>query len=192
MISRAAVSNELAVLRAAVLAASATFEACFLASPMARSKPWAWVLLFMADYLTYDDVDLIPPMAARRLGMGRVADEKADAERYGRGGVGIVFDELANNVMAFNGGLFHALGTFHGGVHGLAVGVLYRASRLIHHAFQFGRGVAGDFANAFLHLAADIAHCAGNSIIGHEHPPNSGMPINEGVAAKVPHPPLSA
>ena len=47
--------------------------------------------------------------------MGRVTDEKADSERYGRGGVGIVFDELADNVMAFNGGLSHCLGTFDSG-----------------------------------------------------------------------------
>jgi hypothetical protein len=109
--------------------------------------------------------------------MGGVADQKADSERYGCGSVRIVFDELADNIMAFDGGLFYGLGTFHSGVHRLAIGVLHRTRRLI--ALDFGLGVTGDFANAFLHLAAETAHCAGNSIIGHEHPPKSAMTIND-------------
>jgi hypothetical protein len=70
--------------------------------------------------------------------------------------------------MAFDGGLFDRLSAFHSGVHRLAVGVLHRASRFIHHPFQFGVGVAGNFADAFLHLATDIADGAGYSIISHE------------------------
>jgi hypothetical protein len=45
IISRAAVSNEVAVFLAATVAASATFEACRLASPTARSKPCSVLLL---------------------------------------------------------------------------------------------------------------------------------------------------
>jgi hypothetical protein len=134
----------------------------------------------MENYLTFDERNSTSPIAALRLAMGRVADQEADSERYGCGSVRIVFDELTNSIMAFDGGLFHGLGAFHSGVHRLPVSVLHRTRRLIYYAFDFGLGVAGDFANAFLHLAAETPHCAGNSIISHEHPPNSSaMTINE-------------
>ncbi len=84
--------------------------------------------------------------------------------------VWIVFDEISNSIMTFNGGFLHGLDAFHRGIHRLSVSILHRARGLIHHACHFALGVTGDFANTFLHLAADIAHCSGNSIIGHEPP----------------------
>jgi hypothetical protein len=103
-------------------------------------------------------------VAARRL-VGGVSDEKANADRDESGGVGIVFDELLQEIMPLDGGLFDRLGAFRGCVRGLAIRVLHGAGGLIHHTLRFGLGAAGNFADAFLDFAAEITNGPGNTII---------------------------
>jgi hypothetical protein len=48
-----------------------------------------------------------------------------------------------------------------------SVGVLNGTGCLVHHTYGLGAGVAGNPANAFLHLAAEISDGATNTIISH-------------------------
>jgi hypothetical protein len=96
-----------------------------------------------------------------------VPNKKADAERYGAGGVGLVFYEVAKDIFAIHGHFFDLLSTIHGSVDRLAVSILHSSSRLVHGAAHFCGTVTGDFPNSFLNFSSDTSNTAGDPIISH-------------------------
>src|SRR5580765_2746308 len=128
----------------------------------------------------------IPPIAVARRLVGCIANENADADCDERGGVGVVLDELLQEVMPLNRGVFDRLSTLRGGVCGLAVGVLHGAGRLIQHPLRFGLGVARNFPDIFLHFAANRENGSSNLVIRHGSSSTFWITTNEGTDAKFP------
>src|SRR5215470_2244880 len=100
---------------------------------------------------------LIPPTATKRWSMSRVADQKTDTESDGGGGVGIVFHEPLESIVACDGDGLDCFGTLDSGIDRLAVGLLRGTRGLLHEAFSFGLGVADDLAEALFNPSADVA-----------------------------------
>jgi hypothetical protein len=114
----------------------------------------------------------VPPTAPRGLPGGRVSDEKPDTQGDDSRRMGVLFHEPLEEVMAGDGGALDRLSAFHRRIHGLALGLLHRTTRLACQPLGLGFGVAGNSASAILHLSCERANRA-REFVGHQQPPHT-------------------
>src|SRR5262249_42531368 len=131
--------------------------------------------------LVFIFVRSIPPTAPTRRPVRGVADQEAEAERDGRGGVWILFHELAQEITSRNGSILDSFGTVDRGLRGLAVGTFQRARDLADRPFKLRRRSVAHL----LRPAANAAKRAARSFVHHQGL-HSGTPCQRRATPKVP------
>src|SRR5262245_7358704 len=91
---------------------------------------------------------LIPPPHA--------SDEPTDTKCGKRRCVGTLLDDVADIVLGVDGAAPYRVDGLARTVLGLTIEILRRSGRLVEQTLGLGLGVAGDAAEAFLHLAAQV------------------------------------
>jgi hypothetical protein len=99
--------------------------------------------------------------------MGGITNEKSDPERDRSRGVGIVLDELAQQIVTLDGDVLHLLRAVHGGIDGLPVGVLGSTRRLVDQSLSLHLRVAGDLTDALFDFSGDVPDGADRTILIH-------------------------
>src|SRR5579864_9551264 len=98
----------------------------------------------------------------------RPAEEPADAESDGGGGVGPGLDRVAQDVFDGYGSRADAFGRFARRILGLAVEPLGASLRLVQNPLHFPFGIACHAAEAFLDFSADLPGSSRDSMLVHD------------------------